>query len=149
MLLDYLIDQNNVDTISREDVRLVQSLIQGQVPASLDHEKRWMYEIIANKKNSLDVDKIDYLQRDAKQLGLCGIGFVQDRILNNARVINNEVCYHNKIYYDIEKVFMTRYQLHKDCYSHRVARAIDFMVVDALLEANPVFHFEEKIRDAA
>jgi HD superfamily phosphohydrolase len=30
----------------------------------------WMYEIIANKKNSLDVDKLDYLQRDAKHLGL-------------------------------------------------------------------------------
>lgn len=30
----------------------------------------WMYEIIANKKNSLDVDKLDYLKRDAMHLGL-------------------------------------------------------------------------------
>ncbi len=34
-----------------------------------------MYEIIANKKNSLDVDKLDYLQRDAKHLGLQSVSF--------------------------------------------------------------------------
>ncbi len=32
---------------------------------SLTCTLEWMYEIIANKKNSLDVDKLDYLQRDA------------------------------------------------------------------------------------
>jgi len=35
----------------------------------------WMYEIIANKRNSLDVDKLDYLQRDAKHLGLSSVSF--------------------------------------------------------------------------
>jgi hypothetical protein len=32
--------------------------------------EEWMFEIVANKTNSLDVDKLDYLERDAKQLGL-------------------------------------------------------------------------------
>ena len=44
---------------------------------------------------------------------------------------------------------MTRYKLFKECYSHRVCRAIDYMIVDALVEANPVFHFEETMRDPA
>ena len=48
-----------------------------------------MYEIVANKKNSLDVDKIDYLVRDAMHLGVKCIGFERDRILNNVRVIDN------------------------------------------------------------
>ena len=30
-----------------------------------------------------------------------------------------------------------------------MCRAIDYMIVDALLDANQVFHFEEKIRDPA
>ena len=34
-----------------------------------------MYDIIANKKNSFDVDKLDYLQRDATHLGLKSCGF--------------------------------------------------------------------------
>jgi hypothetical protein len=45
------------------------------------------------------------------------------------------------------QVFQTRYKLFKECYSHRVCKAIDYMIVDALMEANPVYHFEEKIRN--
>jgi HD superfamily phosphohydrolase len=108
-----------------------------------------MYDIVANKTNSLDVDKIDYLQRDSSSLGLKSVGFKQDRIIQSSRVINNTLCYNAKIYGEIEQVFMTRYKLFKECYSHRVCRAIDYMIVDALMEANPVFHFEEMIRNPA
>ena len=79
MLLDHIIDTNNID-IEREDVNFVGSLIKGDQPKDPNHEKRniiiwltrieWMYEIVANKTNSLDVDKLDYLERDAKHLGL-------------------------------------------------------------------------------
>ena len=79
MLLDHIIDTNNID-IEKEDVNFVGSLIKGDQPKDPNHEKRniiiwltrieWMYEIVANKTNSLDVDKLDYLERDAKHLGL-------------------------------------------------------------------------------
>lgn len=52
-----------------------------------------MYEIVANKKSSLDVDKFDYLHRDAKYLGIAGVGFDIKRIINHSKVINNEICY--------------------------------------------------------
>jgi hypothetical protein len=32
MLLDYLIDENNIDNIERDDVRMVQNLIKGHNP---------------------------------------------------------------------------------------------------------------------
>jgi HD superfamily phosphohydrolase len=108
-----------------------------------------MYDIVANKTNSLDVDKIDYLQRDSSNLGLTTLGFNQSRILQGARVIENSLCYNSKNYTDVKEVYKTRYSLFKGVYSHRVSRAIDHMVVDALIEANQVFHFEEKIRDPA
>lgn len=149
MLLDYLIDQNNIDCISKEDVRLVGDLIQGKASGHVDPEKKWMFDIIANKTNSLDVDKIDYLQRDAKHLGLLTVGFNQHRLLQGTRIIDNRLCYNSKIYNEVEQVFMTRYKLFKECYSHRVCRAIDYMIVDALTLANPVFHFEETINDPA
>ena len=106
-----------------------------------------MFEIIANKTNSLDVDKLDYLERDAKHLGLQCMSFATDRVIKSARVINNKLCFNQKNYYDIEQVFQTRYKLFKECYSHRVCKAIDFMIVDALIAANQVYHFEETIRD--
>ena len=100
-----------------------------------------MFDIVANKTNSLDVDKFDYLQRDSKFLGIKTVGFDYNRIIRNSRVINGEVCYNQKVYQDLLQVFHTRYKLFKDTYTHRVCKAIDFMIVDALLEANPVFKF--------
>ena len=108
----------------------------------------WMFDIVANKTNSLDVDKLDYLHRDAKSLGLKGsVGFETERIIKNARVIGNRLAYNSKMYYEIEQVFFSRYKLFKECYSHRVCRAIDYMIVDALLAANGKFHFEKMILD--
>ena len=84
MLMEHIIDTNNID-IEREDVKIVGSLIKGEQPKDPNHEKRkiiiwlisieWMYEIVANKTNSLDVDKLDYLERDAKHLGLQCVSF--------------------------------------------------------------------------
>ena len=68
-------------------------------------------------------------------------------MIKSARVINGRLCFNQKNYYDIEQVFQTRYKLFKECYSHRVCKAIDYMIVDALIAANQVYHFEEKIRD--
>ena len=48
-----------------------------------------MYDIVANKTNSLDVDKFDYLQRDSKNIGVKTVGFDYQRLINNSRVINN------------------------------------------------------------
>lgn len=62
----------------------------------------WMYDIVANKTNSLDVDKLDYLQRDARNMGIKTVFFDQSRIINNSRVINNSICYNKKIRTDIE-----------------------------------------------
>ena len=77
------------------------------------------------------------------------MSFATERVIKSARVINNKLCFNQKNYYDIEQVFQTRYKLFKECYSHRVCKAIDYMIVDALVAANQVYHFEETIRDPA
>ena len=38
MLLDYLIDENNID-IEQSDIRFVQSLIKGEIPSNVNNEK--------------------------------------------------------------------------------------------------------------
>ena len=51
----------------------------------------WLYEIVANPRNSVDVDKFDYLQRDS--MG-CGVSLSVDvkRLLQFVRVIDDEGC---------------------------------------------------------
>lgn len=48
-----------------------------------------MFDIVANKRNSLDVDKFDYLVRDANNMAFKCSSFDSKRIIKNSRVIGN------------------------------------------------------------
>lgn len=42
-------------------------------------------------------------------------------------------------------MFQTRYKLHKLVYTHRVSKAVDHMITDALIAADPVLKLSETI----
>jgi HD superfamily phosphohydrolase len=94
MLFDYLIDSNYID-ISTEEKKLIHSLIDGG--NSLSNEFSWMYQIVANKKNSIDVDKFDYICRDSYHIGQCKAAVDYDRIFNSSRLIDGNLCFHIKV----------------------------------------------------
>lgn len=142
-MLEYLIDENAID-IDREDVRFIQELIEGQ-PSKKNEDRRWMYEIVANNRNSVDVDKFDYLARDCYNLGIKS-SYDFSRLMKFSRVINNEICFHSKEVYNMYEMFHTRYSLFKQVYSHRVGKAIEYMVSDALLYADPYLKISERVR---
>lgn len=63
-LFRYLVKDNNID-LEEEDIRVIIDLIGGKSSApERDEPKRFMFEIVANVRNSMDVDKFDYLARD-------------------------------------------------------------------------------------
>jgi HD superfamily phosphohydrolase len=64
--------------------------------------------------------------------------------MNFSRVINGDICFHAKEAYNVYELFHTRYSMHKQVYSHRVGKAIEYMVFDAFQEADPFLG----IRDA-
>lgn len=93
---------------------------------------------MANKKNSVDVDKFDYIERDAYNLGLRS-SYDPKRLSVYSRVINNEICYHQKEVYNVYEMFHTRYTLFKQIYNHRVGKSIELMIVDAFMEASKYY----------
>ncbi|XP_020081633.1 deoxynucleoside triphosphate triphosphohydrolase SAMHD1 homolog isoform X2 [Ananas comosus] len=52
------------------------------------------------------------------------------------RVMDNEICYPAKEYLTIHKLFATRADLHRTVYTHAKVKAVELMLVDALLKAN-------------
>ena len=54
------------------------------------------------------------------------------RILQYVRVYNDELCFHEKLVHDINRVFTTRHELHLQVYQHPTVRAIERMHIDAL-----------------
>jgi HD superfamily phosphohydrolase len=157
MLLDYLIEDNGLD-IDTADVQFIKDLIQGVPSAS--KEKHFLFDIVANKRNSVDVDKFDYIQRDCHNVGIkssydCtryGLSTsskdpydICDRLIWFSRVIDDQICYSDKEVFNLYEMFHTRYSLFKRVYTHRVGKAIELMIVDALLLADPYLHLSEAI----
>ena len=58
------------------------------------------------------------------------------RLMNYSRVIDNQICFHAKEVYSVYEMFHTRYTLFKQIYTHRAAKAVEFMIRDALVEAD-------------
>ena len=90
----------------------------------------YMYQIIANGIDEVDVDKLDYLKRDSLFTGV-GYGVDVDRFFEYARVIDGRICYAFKgMRHCVNHLFMVRHQLHAQVYQHPVVRAVERMHMD-------------------
>jgi deoxynucleoside triphosphate triphosphohydrolase SAMHD1 len=123
MMLEYLIEDNHID-LDRQQIQLIKDLING-IPKSSSYEvaseRGFLFDVVANKRNSVDVDKFDYLSRDCHNLGFKS-GYDFSRLMNFNRVIDGRICFHSKEVYNVYEMFHTRFTLFKRVYKHRVGK---------------------------
>ncbi|KAI6119258.1 hypothetical protein EDD17DRAFT_1482744 [Pisolithus thermaeus] len=132
MMFDDLVETYRPE-ITPEEVIVVKALIAGdRTRCPLGAEKPFLFEIVANARNGLDVDKFDYIARDCHAVGDRG-----NLLISSARVIDNKICYDIKDANQIYELYYTRFSLHKRVYNHKTTKAIEYMVTDALLAAEP------------
>lgn len=153
-VFDRIIDENYLDLEERYglggvDMRRAKALMQGEpLAADKDSDKAFLYDIVANKRNGIDVDKFDYLARDAFYSGV-KLGVDTRRLIGFSKVIDNQVCFKWSEYNELLQLFHDRARMHQKVYTHRKAKAIEFMVVDALALAEPVLGVSAKLDSAA
>ena len=104
----------------------------------------YIYQIVSNSLNSIDVDKFDYLTRDSRMLGI-NISFNYNRLIDNAIVINNVICYPKKLDSDIINLFMMRHYMHKKIYSHKTVIASLLIINDLLTIMDEYLKFIDNI----
>ncbi|XP_060578843.1 deoxynucleoside triphosphate triphosphohydrolase SAMHD1-like [Ruditapes philippinarum] len=135
------------------DLIFIKELID--VPATIDNgrwpyrgrgrDKSFLYEIVANKTNGIDVDKWDYFARDCFMLGMKN-SFDHTRCITSARVLEADgrlqICYRDKEAHDLYDMFHTRMTLHRKAYQHKTHNIIGKMMCDALVAADEFLIFE-------
>ena len=107
----------------------------------------WIMQIISNPINSIDVDKFDYLTRDTKAVGL-KYNFNYKRIINEAKIINDKLCYSSQCSEDIYQMFFIRYRLHRQIYNHKTVKAIEILIINLLFEIEKEHKISNYILDA-
>jgi HD superfamily phosphohydrolase len=135
--------------ISEEEINLINSLV---VPPK-DYQKgiklnkieigKWIYQIIANPINGIDVDKFDYLVRDST---ICRIktNFDFDRLIHQAKIIDNEIVFPWKLRHNIFQMYLTRYQLHQMVYNHKTVKGCEIYMLKILERLNQLENFMDK-----
>ncbi|XP_026137198.1 uncharacterized protein LOC113114400 isoform X2 [Carassius auratus] len=128
-----------------EDITFIEELIlKGQKDGEWSmkgrtEDKSFLYEIVANKVNGVDVDKWDYLVRDCYYLGI-PCGFDSQRLLKSARVCNvngrKHICFRDKVADNVYGMFLTRYTLHRQALQHKIGYIIDVKIKEALVLAD-------------
>ncbi|KDD74334.1 hypothetical protein H632_c1392p0, partial [Helicosporidium sp. ATCC 50920] len=172
-VLDAIVEDNYVDSIPAQDLRTIKDMITaghgaqlgsgaeagavtpGSTPPTIDSSprpasassKRWLHEIVANGRNGIDVDKFDYLARDSLCCGV-RVSFDPGRIMQFSKVLDDEICYRYSEYMSLHDLFHSRASMHRQVYTHRKAKAVEYMIVDALCAADPVLKLSNRVWDA-
>ncbi|KAJ3191349.1 SAM domain and HD [Irineochytrium annulatum] len=150
-MIEHMIEDNGID-IPRKDVDFIQDMIMGKPREGFGKEgdrRHFFYEIVNNKSTEVDVDKFDYILRDSFCTGVKSCNDFFERACSSSRVIDNRVVFNSKEDFNFHELFSTRFNLFKKVYTHRAVKAIDYMIVDALLAADKFFGISAAVDDPA
>lgn len=106
----------------------------------------FIYQIVSNSLNGLDVDKYDYLTRDSFSLNIKS-GFEFQRLIDHVLIIDNNICYPEQATTDIYNLYVTRHSLHRRVYSHKGVISAQYMIVELMINLDPILKISEAIED--
>jgi len=139
---------------SQRDMIFIKELIHPPIPHSDDYpfkgrdpEKEFLYQIVSNPFSGIDVDKMDYIARDAKALGV-DVNFDFRRYMELARILQVDdefwtwqtsegikkigrlfIGVRDKEAMNMFSMFRTRQDLHRKAYQHKTTKIIESLLM--------------------
>lgn len=125
--------------LSEHDKIFIEEMIKGIDPAKETPrgrpEKLFLYDIVNNKRNGVDVNVFDSVARDCYQLGL-KTNFDHRHFIKFAKVFTvegkSQICIRGKLVSNMYDLFHTIASLHTQAYQHRVTLNIHLMMSDVV-----------------
>lgn len=103
------------------------------------HPKPFLYQLVSGQ---LDVDRMDYLNRDSFFTGVAEGVIGYDRILKMLTVKDGELMVEEKAIYSIEKFLVSRRLMYWQVYLHKTVIAAEMMLVKIICRAKELIEMK-------
>jgi hypothetical protein len=117
--------------IDEDELVRVEAMIRGEV---LEPERAFLYRIVHNARNGIDVDKFDYLARDCRNTDV-RVGCDFGRLIQSSRIEAGEICFIEREYHNMLQLFRSRLYMYREVYHDPRCKAAELMFGDALRAA--------------
>ena len=138
----HALEHSLVEGISHEDVSaLVMDALNTQMGGKLDlglqifrdqHPRHALHQLVSSQ---LDVDRMDYLNRDSFYTGVSEGVIGGDRIIKMLEIVDDRLVVEEKAIYSIEKFIVARRLMYWQVYLHKTVVACELMLVETLRRA--------------
>lgn len=97
-----------------------------------DYHKKFLYQLVSSQ---LDMDRMDYLNRDSFYTGVSEGKIGSDRIIDMIDIVDGNLVLEEKGIYSIEKFIVARRVMYWQVYMHKTVVAGEFMLIHILRRA--------------
>lgn len=132
-----LIEKHDHESISLLIMQLLNREMNGQLSEAIEiftnrHPKKFLHQLVSGQ---LDVDRMDYLNRDSFFTGVSEGVIGYDRIIHMLTVHDGELMVEEKGIYSIEKFLVARRLMYWQVYLHKTVVSAESMLVKIIQRA--------------
>lgn len=105
-------------------------------------KKPFLYQLVSSQ---IDIDRMDYLNRDSFYTGVTEGQIGSDRIIEMLNVHNGHLVIEEKAIYSVEKFLVARRFMYWQVYLHKTVVSAEYMLIHILRRAKILFQQGEKL----
>ncbi|MBR0046621.1 MAG: HD domain-containing protein [Bacteroidaceae bacterium] len=138
----HVLEHTLISGVSHEDISLMvmeqmNDEFRGQLTLAIkifkdEYPKRFLHQLISSQ---LDMDRLDYLKRDAFFTGVNEANIGSSRIIDMLDMVDDQLVVDKKGIYSIENYLVSRRLMYWQVYLHKTSVAAEHVMINALLRA--------------
>lgn len=106
------------------------------------YKSKYLHQLVSSQ---LDVDRMDYLNRDSFYTGVSEGVIGYDRILQMLTVRDNELMVEEKGVHSVEKFIIARRLMYWQVYLHKTVLGAEMLLINILTRAKELAHYGEEL----
>ena len=138
----HVLEHTLIHGVSHEDISLMvmeqmNEEMRGRLTLAIkifkdEYPKRFLHQLISSQ---LDMDRLDYLKRDAFFTGVNEANIGSSRIIDMLDMVDDQLVVDKKGIYSIENYLVSRRLMYWQVYLHKTSVAAEHVMINALLRA--------------